>query len=91
METEIKLYNREGGDLRLRYVGGKFWIFVSDRPEYFEKFCRFILGPDNKTIESFDPPGGPFISIGDRLGKDKKYLVTRILGNLVFEITVKEE
>jgi hypothetical protein len=26
--------------------------------------CRYIYAEDNKTIEAFDPSGGPYISIG---------------------------
>ena len=80
---EIKLYNRDGGDLRLRYLGGKYWTFISDRPEYFEKFCRFILAEDNKTIEDFDPPGGPYLCLGQKI---EKYRLIKIYENLILEL-----
>lgn len=81
---EIRLHNRDGGDLRLRYIAGKFWTFISDQPEYFEKFARFILEEDGKTIYAFDPPGGPFLYVGSIVGEN--YKITGIWNNLIFEL-----
>ena len=36
------------------------------------EMIRFILGEDNKTIEAFDPSGGPMLSIGDEIKPGEK-------------------
>ena len=33
---------------------------------------RFILGEDNKSIEAFDPSGGPMLGIGDEVRPGEK-------------------
>jgi len=33
---------------------------------------RFILGEDNKSIEAFDPSGGPMLGIGDEVKPGEK-------------------
>ena len=65
MAKDIWLSNREGGDLWLERVGEQGWYrFCCTRPEYFLQYSRFIFDEDPEKPYAFDPPGGPFLSIG---------------------------
>lgn len=74
---EIKLYNRDGGDLRLVKLNEENWKLEVDKEhDYVLKYMRIIgkefasnMNPEN--WEAIDPAGGPFLSIGDIL--ENKY------------------
>ena len=58
---KIKLYNRDNADLYL-INKGDYWQL--EGPELYTSYLRIIRKfPDD--IEAIDPPGGPFMSIGD--------------------------
>ena len=67
----IKLYNRDGADLRLISEDEKLWKFKVDKKHaYIFEYMRYGLEKDNKTINMMDPSGGPYLTIGSRIGKD---------------------
>ncbi len=71
MINEIKLFNRDGADLRLVSEDEKLWKFKVDiKHKYVIEHIRFGLENDNKTIYMMDPSGGPYLTIGSRVGKD---------------------
>ena len=88
---EIKLFNRDGANLRLvqKYLkeiepGITEWeLQVDNKHKYVLEFVRF-LGNYNKeknsinwnVIEAIDPSGGPFISLGDEF--ENKYKIVKI-------------
>jgi hypothetical protein len=68
---EIKLFNRDGADLRLVSEDEKLWTFKVDKNHgYVLEYMRYGLEKDNKTINMMDPSGGPYLTIGTRIGKD---------------------
>jgi len=85
---KIKLFNRDGANLWLECTHEEVepnifvWALTVD-PEhsYVLEYCRFIgelakskIGWEN--IESIDPSGGPFISLGDEF--ENKYKIVKI-------------
>ena len=90
---EIKLFNRDGADLRLvqKYLkeiepGITEWeLQVDKKHNYVLEFVRFIGNYDEdknsvdwSVIEAIDPSGGPFISLGDEF--ENKYKRVKING-----------
>lgn len=75
---EIKLYNRDGADLLLISEDDKLWRFkVDTKHKYIFEFMRYGLEEDNKTINMIDPSGGPYLTIGSKIGKD--YIIDAFL------------
>jgi len=88
---EIKLFNRDGADLKLvqkhlkeiePYIT-EWKLKVDKEHSYVLEFCRFIgehQVDGNKVnwdvIEAIDPSGGPFISLGDEF--ENKYKIVKI-------------
>ena len=88
---EIKLFNRDGADLKLvqkhlkeiePYIT-EWELKVDKEHSYVLEFCRFIgehQTENNKVnwdvIEAVDPSGGPFISLGDEF--EGKYKIVKI-------------
>ena len=90
---EIKLFNRDGADLRLVQKHLKeiephiteWELQVDKKHEYVLEFVRFIGNYDEdknsvdwSVIEAIDPSGGPFISLGDEF--ENKYKIVKING-----------
>lgn len=69
--SEIKLFNRDGANLKLVSEDEKLWKFeVDTEHKYILEYMRYGLENDNKTICMVDPSGGPYMAIGTRIGKD---------------------
>ena len=69
--NEIKLFNRDGADLRLVSEDGLLWrIKVDTEHQYVLEYMRYGLENDNKTICMIDPSGGPYLTIGSKIGQD---------------------
>jgi len=69
--NEIKLFNRDGANLRLVSEDGLLWrIKVDIEHKYVLEHMRYGLEKDNKTICMLDPSGGPYMTIGTKIGKD---------------------
>ena len=69
--SEIKLFNRDGANLKLVSEDEKLWKFeVDPEHKYILEYMRYGLENDNKTICMVDPSGGPYMTIGTRIGKD---------------------
>lgn len=81
---DILLFNRYHDDVRLIKVDDEtyeYHIVVSDEPYAYIR-CSFDTKQDGtKIYYSVDPPGGPFLSIGDNfvsvLGKKELYINIR--------------
>ena len=68
---EIKLFNRDGADLRLISDDEKLWKFKVDKKHaYVLEYMRYGIEKDNKTITMIDPSGGPYLTIGSKIGND---------------------
>ena len=80
---EIKLFNRDGADLRLvqKYLKEiephitEWELQVDEKHKYVLEFCRYI-GDNFLEPETIDPSGGPFISLGDEF--ENKYKIVKI-------------
>ena len=80
---EIKLFNRDGADLRLVQKHLKeiephiteWELQVDEKHKYVLEFCRYI-GDNFLEPETIDPSGGPFISLGDEF--ENKYKIVKI-------------
>ncbi len=69
--SEIKLFNRDGANLKLVSEDEKLWKFeVDTEHKYILEYMRYGLEDDNRTICMVDPSGGPYMTIGTRIGKD---------------------
>ena len=90
---EIRLFNRDGADLRLVQKHLKeiephiteWELQVDKKHNYVLEFVRFIGNYDEdknsvdwSVIEAIDPSGGPFISLGDEF--ENKYKIVKING-----------
>ena len=78
---EIKLYNRDGANLRLVSEDGKVWKFHVDKDhQYVLDYCRLGLFADNIIgcggYEMIDPSGGPYLKVGERL--DNMHIIESI-------------
>ena len=88
---EIKLFNRDGADLKLvqKYLKEidphitEWELKVDKKHSYVLEFCRFIGKhqiENNKVnwdvIEAIDPSGGPMLSLGDEF--EGKYKIVKI-------------
>lgn len=90
---EIKLFNRDGADLRLvqKHLkeiepGITEWELQADKKhDYVLEFCRYI-GDNFLEPEAIDPSGGPMISLGDEF--ENKYKIVKI--NSVKSIWISE-
>lgn len=68
---EIKLFNRDGADLKLISEDGKLWKFqVDDDHKYILEYCRVGYKNRDKEIDFVDPSGGPMLSCGQTISKD---------------------
>ena len=82
---KIELYNRDNVNVWLENIGGKKWELKSDKPDYIGGYCRFIFEDYSfpPVVFAIDPPGGPFISVGQKISG---YQVEKIVG---FILTLK--
>jgi len=68
---EIQLFNRDGADLKLISEDEKLWEFIVDnKHNYVLQHIRIGFEHDNKTICMIDPVGGPYMTIGTKIGQD---------------------
>lgn len=77
MKEDIKLYNRDGADLKLVNAWDNVWKLEVDKEhEYVIQYMRVIYKEnvdykdatdalDPKNYEAIDPSGGPMIGLGD--------------------------
>ena len=80
---EIKLYNRDGADLKLVQKQLKeiephiteWELQVDKKHDYVLEFCRYI-GDNFLEPEAIDPSGGPMINLGDEF--EGKYKIVKI-------------
>jgi hypothetical protein len=79
----IKLYNRDGADLKLvrkhlkeiePYIT-EWELQVDEKHRYVLEFCRYI-GDNFLEPEAIDPSGGPMINLGDEF--EGKYKIVKI-------------
>lgn len=90
---EIKLFNRDGADLKLvqkhlkeiRPNITEWELQVDEKHEYVLEFCRYI-GDSPLELEAIDPSGGPMINMGDEF--ENKYKIVKI--NSVKSIWISE-
>ena len=90
---EIKLFNRDGANLKLVQKHLKeiephiteWELQVDEKHEYVLEFCRYI-GDNFLEPEAIDPSGGPMINLGDEF--EGKYKIVKI--NSVKSIWISE-
>lgn len=60
----MKKYNlptHDGSNNYLEYLGDNKYKLHAQ----YEDYCRFIYNDDNTTYYAIDPPGGPFMAVGE--------------------------
>jgi len=80
---EIKLFNRDGADLKLVQKHLKeiephvteWKLQVDEKHKYVLEFCRYI-GDNFLEPEAIDPSGGPMISLADEF--EGRYKIVKI-------------
>ena len=90
---EIKLFNRDGANLKLVQKHLKeiephiteWELQVDNKHKYVLEFCRYI-GNNFLEPEAIDPSGGPMINLGDEF--EGKYKIVKI--NSVKSIWISE-
>ena len=90
---EIKLFNRDGADLKLVQKHLKeiephiteWELQVDEKHKYVLEFCRYI-GDNFLEPEAIDPSGGPMINLGDEF--EGKYKIVKI--NSINSIWISE-
>jgi len=90
--NRIKLYNRDGANLRLENTGeqvaeniARWKVCIDDKHKYCLEYMR-IIGNYPLEIEAIDPSGGPMISVGDVF--EDKYEIVKI--NSINDIWIGE-
>ena len=81
---EIKLFNRDGANLKLVQKHLKeiephiteWELQVDEKHKYVLEFCRYI-GDNFLEPEAIDPSGGPMINLGDEF--EGKYKIIKIV------------
>lgn len=66
----MKKYNlptHDGSNNYLEYLGDNKYKLHTQ----YEDYCRFIYNDDNTTYYAVDPPGGPFMAVGEFKINDK--------------------
>lgn len=85
---EIKLFNRDGANLKLVSKDGQNWNFsVDDGHKFVLEYMRLGLGDDKESITFADPSGGPMLSIGQRISNE--YVIESITFKPGERITIK--
>lgn len=79
MET-IRLKGRYGYTHVLTHLNGNLWQFQCD-PKSTGTYR--IIGTPPSDIKAFDPEGGPFLSVEDKIGN---YTIKSISDNGIFEL-----
>lgn len=83
METKLKLPNKNA-NLWLEKCPDDSWKLKSDK-DYIIKYMRILFGDNNhQEIKAIDPSGGPFITVGYKIGKYKVMEIKRNY-NLILE------
>ena len=80
---KIKLFNRDGADLKLVQKHLKeiephvteWKLQVDEKHKYVLEFCRYI-GDNFLEPEAIDPSGGPMINLGDEF--ENRYKIIKI-------------
>ena len=80
---KIKLFNRDGADLKLVQKHLKeiephiteWELQVDEKHRYVLEFCRYI-GDNFLEPEAVDPSGGPMINLGDEF--ENRYKIIKI-------------
>jgi hypothetical protein len=80
---KIKLFNRDGADLKLVQKHLKeiephiteWKLQVDEKHKYVLEFCRYI-GDNFLEPEAIDPSGGPMINLGDEF--ENRYKIVKI-------------
>lgn len=86
---EIKLFNRDGADLRLVQKHLKeiephiteWKLQVDEKHKYVLEFCRYI-GDNFLEPEAIDPSGGPMINLGDEFKNRYKIIKINSINNI---------
>ena len=79
----MELYSRYGEKLELKELPEGDFLFE------LPKYSRVLYGnEDNTIISALDPPGGPMIAVGDKLG-DKEITEIIDLNPQGFEFILK--
>ena len=82
---KIKLFNRDGADLKLVQKHLKeiephiteWELQVDKKHKYILEFCRYI-GDNFLEPKAIDPSGGPMLSLGDEF--ENRYKIVKING-----------
>jgi len=77
---EIKLYNRDGANLRLLSDDNHTWTFdVDEKHKYVLNHCRVspLSENDMNNFAFIDPSGGPFLQINYKI-EDTDYVIESI-------------
>lgn len=64
---KVKLPNRYGNNNRI-HINQEAQYFTVEIRGIDRNYCRFGMDNDN-NLSFFDPPGGPMISVGAKLGE----------------------
>ena len=70
----IDFYNRDGNEVWLEEVGDQgWWQLRLSQPCLFE-----LYEDEGEGIYAVDPPGGPFIHVGEVIGPNDTLIITKI-------------
>lgn len=73
---KIDFYNRDGNVVWIEKVGEEgWWQLRMDQPSLFNYTRLIFEEEDNQGIYAVDPPGGPFISVGSKVGLEEMVAV----------------
>lgn len=74
---KIDFYNRDSFNVWIERVGdeGEWWQLRTNQPSLFNYTRLIFEEEDNQGIYAVDPPGGPFISVGSKVGLEEMVVV----------------
>lgn len=74
---KIDFYNRDGYDVWLERIGedSDWWQLRTNQPSLFNYINLIFEDNNTDSIYAVDPPGGPFISVGSKVGLEEMVVV----------------
>lgn len=85
---KIEFFNRDRSEVWLERTGEETeWWKLRIEPPQLYRYIRLLFEDDGNEIYAVDPPGGPFISIGSKVGL--KELEVREIKNTSMGIFLK--
>jgi hypothetical protein len=73
---KIEFYNRDGSEVWIEKIGEEGWWQLRMKPDQLFSYTHLLYEDEGQGIYAVDPPGGPFLSVGTKIGE--RYMIEEI-------------